>query len=152
MDVKEELQLSPCHSTVDINELVVGEHSYICLPPSPTPVETTVRSVRGRPKGSTFKAPAPSRTTISSSRRKPVPRNSEEYRERRDRNNVAVRKSREKAREKQQHTEHRLKILSDKNDELQKKVDLLTKELTVLKGLFVNIGAALPKQIDSLLE
>lgn len=106
-------------------------------------------SKRGRPRtSSTLKAPSP---LSNSNRRRRVPRDSDEYRERRDRNNVAVRKSRDKAKQKQQETEDKLSVLSKHNEELQRKVDLLTKELTVLKGLFVNVGAVLPKNLDKLI-
>ena len=70
----------------------------------------------------------------------------EEYVEKRARNNVAVRKSRAKAKQKQRETEGRVKSLLEHNDQLQKKVDSLTKELNVLKGLFVNIGASIPDE------
>ena len=69
-----------------------------------------------------------------------------EYRERRDRNNVAVRKSRDKAKVRQAETEQRVKELTTENERLNKKCDLLQKELNVLKGLFANVGAALPKE------
>nr|BAD16556.1 CCAAT enhancer binding protein [Lymnaea stagnalis] len=78
------------------------------------------------------------------SRRRHVEKGTMEYVEKRARNNVAVRKSRAKAKEKQRETEGRVKGLMDQNHQLQKKVDMLTKELTVLKGLFLNVGASIP--------
>lgn len=71
--------------------------------------------------------------------------------DKRARNNVAVRKSRAKAKEKQRETEGRVQSLLDANDQLQKKVDLLTKELNVLKGLFLNIGASIPDEFLKLI-
>ncbi|XP_013391038.1 uncharacterized protein LOC106159324, partial [Lingula anatina] len=79
-------------------------------------------------------------------------KNSEEYRQRRERNNVAVRKSRDKAKLKQIETECKVKELSDQNQTLQKKLDLLTKELNVLKGLFINTGATIPNEYKDLLK
>lgn len=80
------------------------------------------------------------------SRRRLVEKGTEEYVEKRARNNVAVRKSRAKAKEKQRETEGRVRCLLGQNEQLQKKVDLLTKELAVLKGLFINIGASIPDE------
>lgn len=85
-------------------------------------------------------------------KRRQVPKGSEEYKEKRARNNVAVRKSRAKAKEKQRMTESRVKELADQNEQLQKKVEMLTKELTVLRGLFVNVGAQLPDDFAKILE
>ncbi|CAB4061266.1 CEBPN [Lepeophtheirus salmonis] len=48
---------------------------------------------------------------------------SDEYRRRRERNNVAVRKSREKAKIRTRETEERVKILARENERLQKKVE-----------------------------
>ncbi|KAK6185414.1 hypothetical protein SNE40_007656 [Patella caerulea] len=84
--------------------------------------------------------------------KKVVVKGSEEYSEKRSRNNVAVRKSRAKAKERQKTTESRVQELSTENDRLQKKIDLLTKELNVLKGLFVNVGAALPESFTKLFQ
>ena len=89
--------------------------------------------------------PAPGKAP-SKGRKRALDKDSEEYRARRDRNNVAVRKSRDKAKIRQAETEQRVKELTTENDRLTKKCDLLQKELNVLKGLFANVGAALPKE------
>ena len=80
-----------------------------------------------------LKAPS-SKVRSSSGRRKQPEHGSAEYQAKRERNNIAVRKSRDKAKERQQVTESRVKELTTQNQQLLKKVDLLTKELTVLKG------------------
>lgn len=98
--------------------------------------------------GTTLKATPPSK---GSSRRRSLTKNSEEYRDRRDRNNVAVRKSRDKSKLKQRETDDRVKDLTTENDRLQKKCDLLTKELNVLKGLFINVGASVPAKVKQYL-
>jgi len=85
------------------------------------------------------------------SRRRHVEKGTQEYVDKRARNNVAVRKSRAKAKEKQRETETRVKSLLDQNDQLQKKVDLLSKELNVLKGLFLNVGASIPDEFLKLI-
>nr|KAG5709042.1 hypothetical protein BaRGS_004681 [Batillaria attramentaria] len=97
-------------------------------------------------------SPRRSSTGKAGTKRRQVPKGSEEYKEKRARNNVAVRKSRAKAKEKQKMTEGRVKELSDQNEQLQKKVEMLTKELTVLRGLFVNVGAQLPDDFAKLLD
>ena len=96
---------------------------------------------RGRPR--TVTGPdAPIKTT------KRITKTSEDYRDRRDRNNVAVRKSRQKSKQLQAGTEMRVKSLQAQNNSLQKKVDLLTKELHVLKSLFTNVGVRVPASLD----
>lgn len=72
---------------------------------------------------------------------------SDEYRRRRERNNVAVRKSREKAKQRCRETEDRVKFLSRENEGLHKRVEIMTKELNVLKNLFANVGV-LPDQLQ----
>jgi len=67
-------------------------------------------------------------------------KSNDDYRRRRERNNVAVRKSREKAKVRTQETEQRVKILARENDRLQKKVELLQEELGVLRSLFSSVG------------
>ncbi|XP_021959411.1 CCAAT/enhancer-binding protein isoform X1 [Folsomia candida] len=77
---------------------------------------------------------------------KNVDKASDEYKRRRERNNIAVRKSREKAKLRSRETEERVKILCKENERLQKKIDLLTEELTFLRSFFSNVGA-LPEQL-----
>ena len=87
--------------------------------------------------------PAPGKA--KSSRKKRMPdRNSEEYREKRDRNNVAVRRSRQKSKQRVVETEYRVRELENENAHLQSKIALLSKELNVLKSLFTSAGVAQP--------
>jgi len=85
-------------------------------------------------------------------RRRAPPKDTDEYRCRRDRNNVAVRKSRDKAKEKQGETEKRVTDLTKKNDELTQRCDLLEKELNVLRSLFTNIGAKVPQEYNDFIN
>ncbi|XP_061449951.1 CCAAT/enhancer-binding protein gamma [Rhineura floridana] len=64
-------------------------------------------------------------------------RNSDEYRQRRERNNMAVKKSRLKSKQKAQDTLQRVNQLKEENERLEAKIKLLTKELSVLKDLFL---------------
>ena len=57
---------------------------------------------------------------------------------RRERNNVAVKKSREKTKEKTKEMEQKVNNLKKHNDDLQIKIDTLHKELDILKKLFLD--------------
>ncbi|PIK45535.1 putative CCAAT/enhancer-binding protein gamma-like [Apostichopus japonicus] len=71
-------------------------------------------------------------------------KDSEEYKKRRERNNVAVRKSRDKSRWKTQQTLDKINELKAENSKLEGKVSLLSKELSVLKDLFLSHAEELP--------
>lgn len=131
-------------SSVDLSAVGLGSFTgeeEQSLPEAAKPSTSASTSTSGR---SSLKATPPSR----SSRKRNLDKNSEEYRQRRDRNNVAVRKSRDKAKVRQQETESKVSVLTSENERLQKKVDLLTKELTVLKGLFANVGVVVPPEVQ----
>merc|ERR1712076_51906 len=117
--------------------------------PSTTDYSTVVPTPRRRgpkPKGQVKSVSQPK------SRRRVPPKDTDEYKERRARNNVAVRKSRDKAKLRQSETEGKVQELVQQNEKLQKKCDLLTKELNVLKGLFTNVGASLPPALIRYLD
>ncbi|XP_047470414.1 CCAAT/enhancer-binding protein gamma-like [Penaeus chinensis] len=71
----------------------------------------------------------------SSSRR--LAKNTDEYRRRRERNNQAVKKSRQKSKLKTQQMMERVTQLKGENEELEENIKILTKELSVLKDLYV---------------
>ncbi|CAG9764413.1 unnamed protein product [Ceutorhynchus assimilis] len=83
---------------------------------------------------------------VSRKNNKPCDKNSDEYRRRRERNNIAVRKSREKAKVRTRETEEKVKILIKENERLQKRIELLSEELNVLRSLFSNVGV-LPEHV-----
>lgn len=87
--------------------------------------------------------PAPGKAA-KKSKKKALDKNSQEYREKRERNNIAVRKSREKNRHQVLETQKRVKELEDENAKLQSKIALLSKELKVLKDLFASAGVSQP--------
>ncbi|RWS19730.1 CCAAT/enhancer-binding protein gamma-like protein [Leptotrombidium deliense] len=62
---------------------------------------------------------------------------SEEYRKRRERNNLAVKKSRSKTKEKTSQTMVRVDRLKAENEELHQRIEILSKELSLLKDLFM---------------
>lgn len=74
------------------------------------------------------------------SSKKQIDKDSDEYRRRRERNNIAVRKSREKAKQRCKDTEKRVSDLISENDKLRKRVEMLSKELSVLKDLLSRAG------------
>lgn len=69
-------------------------------------------------------------------------KDSEEYKERRATNNIAVKRSREKARLHQKETNERVQKLRKENGELEQRVKVLGKELSVLKDLFIAHASA----------
>ncbi|XP_041060239.1 CCAAT/enhancer-binding protein beta-like [Carcharodon carcharias] len=68
--------------------------------------------------------------------KKLVDKHSDEYRLRRERNNIAVRKSRDKAKLRNVETQHKVLELTAENERLQKRVDQLSRELATLRNLF----------------
>lgn len=64
-------------------------------------------------------------------------KNSDEYRKRRERNNLAVKKSRTKSKLKSIQTAERVNLLKQENHHLAQKVEILSKELRLLKEIFV---------------
>ncbi|MBN3285598.1 CEBPG protein, partial [Polyodon spathula] len=77
------------------------------------------------------KAMAPSKS------KKAADKESDEYRQRRERNNLAVKKSRMRSKQKAQDTQARVNELKEENERLESKIKLLSKELSVLKDLFL---------------
>ena len=66
--------------------------------------------------------------------RKTIEKGSEEYLVKRERNNVAVRKSRTKAKLKHIETQMRVGELTEENDQLRNRISELQKELNALKS------------------
>ncbi|CAF0868339.1 unnamed protein product [Didymodactylos carnosus] len=83
---------------------------------------------------------------------KQVVKYSNEYHDRRVKNNEAVKKSRMKAKEKQKDTEGKLSKLAEENHKLNDRVDLLLKELHVLKSLYKELNQELPFDAVKALE
>lgn len=83
---------------------------------------------------------------------KQVIKYSDEYHERRVKNNEAVKKSRMKAKEKQKTTEEKMNKLAEENRTLNDRVDLLLKELNVLKSLYRELNQDLPVPAVKALE
>lgn len=99
-------------------------------------------------------SPVPSSSSSSSNKqygrvnRIVLDKNSDEYKKRRERNNMAVKKSRNKSKMKTQQTMQRVVELKAENERLETKVKILSKELSFLKDLFLaHAGSAHNGQI-----
>ncbi|XP_074536767.1 CCAAT/enhancer-binding protein beta [Halichoeres trimaculatus] len=87
------------------------------------------------------RSPSHSGSKMSSGKAKKRPdKDSEEYRMRRERNNLAVRKSRDKAKMRNLETQHKVLELAAENDRLQKRVEQLSRELATLRNLLSATG------------
>lgn len=75
----------------------------------------------------------------SSKKTKLLEKGSTEYYEKRKRNNVAVRRSRDKAKKKAEETQKKVNELSNENAALRKRVAELSHELTTLKNLLTSL-------------
>lgn len=64
-------------------------------------------------------------------------KSSDEYRQRRERNNAAVKKSRFKSKQKTLETQRRVDQLKDENSQLERRVESLTRELNFMRNIFV---------------
>ncbi|XP_026872749.2 CCAAT/enhancer-binding protein delta [Electrophorus electricus] len=80
--------------------------------------------------------PSGQRRTGKDKIKKTVDRFSPEYRQRRERNNIAVRKSRDKAKRRNLEMQQKLIELSAENERLHKTIDHLTRELSSLRAFF----------------
>lgn len=83
--------------------------------------------------------PSPASSTAATKDRtgkKCVDRFSPEYRQRRERNNIAVRKSRDKAKKRNMDMQQKLLELSSENEKLHKRIEMLTRDLTNMRHFF----------------
>jgi len=90
----------------------------------------------GEESGSAPNSPRPRKSKMASktSKRKYCDKGSDEYRLKRERNNIAVRKSRNKTKMKQIETEVKVSELNDQNEQLKSKVVMLQRELSALRN------------------
>ncbi|XP_061702954.1 CCAAT/enhancer-binding protein beta [Syngnathoides biaculeatus] len=110
----------------------VSTASSTCSSPPGTPAPAAhSRSPRSPSHGSKLS---------SGKAKKRLDKDSEEYRQRRERNNLAVRKSRDKAKMRNLETQHKVLELAAENDRLQKRVEQLSRELATLRNLLSATG------------
>lgn len=105
--------------------------------------QTSVSLPTGQPTPPTTPEPVSNASSAKSSPRKlgrekgkRVDRYSVEYRQRRERNNIAVRKSRDKAKRRNIDMQQKLLELSSDNDRLHKTIEQLSRELSGLRDFF----------------
>lgn len=138
---------NPLHGQVDMtpSPSAMGVVDCIGVPPTPSPHVVQIDNT-GISTNFTALRPAPGKAqkTGKACKKAVIDKNSTEYRQKRDRNNIAVRKSREKSKVRVLDTEKRVRELEDENTHLQSKIALLSKELNVLKSLFTSAGVSQP--------
>ncbi|KAM8961912.1 CCAAT/enhancer-binding protein epsilon [Pelodytes ibericus] len=109
------------------------------LTPTMEGVHPALRVLKGSLSGMIS---APPLKDPSSKGKKCLSKDSLEYRLRRERNNIAVRKSRDKAKRRNMETQQRaLEFMAD-NEKLRNRVQQLTQELDALRGVFRQIPEA----------
>ena len=97
-----------------------------------SPYSTAAYSPAGRSTSSSTK----SKSGGNNKSTKSLPKDSEEYKRRRTLNNIAVKKSREKAKAESRMTVQRLHLLTADKERLERRVEQLNKEIHFLHGLF----------------
>ncbi|XP_077375452.1 CCAAT/enhancer-binding protein delta [Festucalex cinctus] len=111
-----------------------------------TCAQTSVSLPTGQPTPPTTPEPVSAKGSPRKSGRekskKAVDRFSMEYRQRRERNNIAVRKSRDKAKMRNLDMQQKLIELSSENDRLHKTIEQLTRELGGLREFFKQMPGA----------
>lgn len=88
------------------------------------------------PRGSPGPSLAPGTVREKGAGKRGPDRGSPEYRQRRERNNIAVRKSRDKAKRRNQEMQQKLVELSAENEKLHQRVEQLTRDLAGLRQFF----------------
>ncbi|XP_068604717.1 CCAAT/enhancer-binding protein delta [Brachionichthys hirsutus] len=115
-----------------------------------TCAQTSVSLTTGQPTPPTTPEPVSSAVSVRSSPRKigrekgkkSVDRFSLEYRQRRERNNIAVRKSRDKAKIRNVEMQQKLLELGSENERLHKTIEQLSRELAGLREFFKQMPSA----------
>ncbi|XP_043544232.1 CCAAT/enhancer-binding protein delta [Chiloscyllium plagiosum] len=111
--------------------------------------QTTVHLPTGQPTPPTSPEPSSANSHSRSGpgkekTKKPVDRQSSEYRQRRERNNIAVRKSRDKAKQRNVEMQQKVIELNAENDRLHKKIEQLSRELAIMRNFFEQQPNAAP--------
>ncbi|XP_077447028.1 CCAAT/enhancer-binding protein gamma [Stigmatopora argus] len=109
-----------------------SEHNGVSVIQSQVAVTAANAVAAALPSSPGGKAAAPGKMKKSSG-----DKDSDEYRQRRERNNLAVKKSRQRSKQKAMDTQQRVNQLKEENERLEAKIKLLSKELSVLKDLFL---------------
>lgn len=103
---------------------------------SPLSLTTQVKNEGGRVKRSLQQ---PGGDEPSAKKPRNPAKGTAEYQQKREKNNVAVRRSRDKAKQKAMETQHKVQLLTAENKKLHDRVAELTHELTTLKNLLKSL-------------
>ncbi|XP_029447107.1 CCAAT/enhancer-binding protein delta [Rhinatrema bivittatum] len=128
-------QIAACAQTA-VNLLPPGQ------PTPPTSPEPAAAAPLSPPSSSSSSSHSPRERGGGAGGKKSVDRFSPEYRQRRERNNIAVRKSRDKAKKRNQDMQQKLLELSSENEKLHKRVEALSRDLSSLRHFFKQLPAA----------
>lgn len=154
--------LLPSETALDISSFLDTSGNQEAVPASQQLLEEMFNSnsaINARPQQSTKATPTstsfvegiaacpeptPPRKTAAGAKRRwqVLDKSSEEYRKRRERNNVAVKKSREKTRLRTLQTENKVIELQQENQQLQAKIAVLTQQLELFKTVIA--GKSIP--------
>ncbi|XP_068119972.1 CCAAT/enhancer-binding protein beta [Hyperolius riggenbachi] len=113
-----------------------GMRSFMAFHPGGVPSAGSSGNLSSASSCSPPGTPSPAPPHGKSKHKKSLDKHSDEYKVRRERNNIAVRKSRDKAKIRNMETQHKVLELSAENERLQKRVEQLTRELGTLRNLF----------------
>ena len=80
--------------------------------------------------------PSHKRFNKSSGRNRKDSEMDEEYVKKREKNNAAVKRARQKAKEKSQQTFQRIQSIKNENKELEERIKALSKELSTMKNIY----------------
>ncbi|KAF7242816.1 CCAAT/enhancer-binding protein alpha [Varanus komodoensis] len=105
-------------------------------PPTPAPSPHHALPHHALPHHRLHAAPSAPPSAAGGKAKKALDKSSSEYRVRRERNNIAVRKSRDKAKQRNAETQQKVLELSSDNERLRKRVEQLSRELETLRGIF----------------
>lgn len=131
------------HNSVSVIQSQTHAASSSSLPAAVAGLQQVPQLIPANPLAAGGKAVPPSKM------KKPqADKDSEEYRQRRERNNLAVKKSRMRSKQKAMDTQQRVNELKEENERLEAKIKLLSKELSVLKDLFLEHAHNLAENVQ----
>ncbi|NXX94577.1 CEBPD protein, partial [Centropus bengalensis] len=146
------LKREPDWSDSDLSSSLLPSQIATCaqtimnLGGQPTPPTSPEPPGSSSPSSCSTRSPGPAAAAPAGGKergaKKCVDRFSPEYRQRRERNNIAVRKSRDKAKRRNQEMQQKLLELSAENEKLHKKIEQLTRDLSSLRHFFKQLPGA----------
>ncbi|XP_066482150.1 CCAAT/enhancer-binding protein delta [Tiliqua scincoides] len=116
--------------------------TVVSLAGQPTPPASPEPPGRASPSSCSGRSCSSSSSSGKERAKKSLDRCSPEYRQRRERNNIAVRKSRDKAKRRNQEMQQKLVELSAENERLHRRVEQLSRDLSGLRHFFKQLPAA----------